>query len=127
MLTIDELEMAGPGADAHPADGRFSFCRILVPVASPGESGPALAVAARICGMTGSVLRLVHVRTCDPPLPIAGRFYLETAGEAAAVLEEARLMAWACGGPRATTVEVDARAAMWPWRSRGRRPRGLPT
>jgi nucleotide-binding universal stress UspA family protein len=125
MLTIDELEMAGPGAGAHPADGRFSFRRILVPVASPGESGPALAVAARICGMTSGVLRLVHVRTCDPPLPIAGRFYLETAGEAAAVLEEARLMAWACGGPQATTVVVDARrsdvavaiawqAAAWP-------------
>jgi hypothetical protein len=30
MLTIDELEMAGPGAGAHPADGRFSFRRILV-------------------------------------------------------------------------------------------------
>jgi hypothetical protein len=80
-------------------------------VRSPGESGPALAVAARICGMTGGVLRLAHVRTCDPPLPISGsgRFYLETPGEAGAVLEEARLMAWACGGPRATTVVVDAR------------------
>src|SRR5215472_11648489 len=32
-----------------------------------------------------------------------------TVGEAAAVLEEALLMAWACGGPRATTAVVDAR------------------
>jgi hypothetical protein len=65
------------------------------------------------------------VRTCDPPLPIAGRFYLETPGEAAAAHEEALLMAWACGGPRATTAVVDARrsdvavaiawqAAAWP-------------
>jgi nucleotide-binding universal stress UspA family protein len=71
------------------------------------------------------VLRLVHVRTCDPPLPIVGRFYLETPGEATAVLEETLLAAWACGGPRATTVVVDARrgdvaaaiawqAAAWP-------------
>ena len=59
--------------------------------------------------MTGGVLRLVHVRTCDPPLPISGRFYLETVGEAAAVLEEALLTAWACGGPRASTVVVEAR------------------
>jgi nucleotide-binding universal stress UspA family protein len=71
------------------------------------------------------VLRLVHVRICDPPLPIVGRLDLETAGDAAALLEEALLMAWACGGPRATTAVVDARrsdaavaiarqAAAWP-------------
>jgi nucleotide-binding universal stress UspA family protein len=94
-------------------------------VRAPDESCPALAVAARICALGNGVLRLVHVRTCDPPLPIAGRFYLETAGEAAAVLEEALLMAWAYGGPRATTAAVDARrsdvaaaiarqAAAWP-------------
>ena len=91
----------------------------------PGESGPALAVAARICGVTGGVLRLVHVRTSDPLLRSSARFYRETAAEAAAVLEQALLMAWACGGPRATTVVVDARrgdeavaiawqAAAWP-------------
>ena len=71
MLTIDESEIAGPGAGAYPGDGRSSFRRILVPVRWPGESGPALAVAARICGTTGGVLRLVHVRACDPPWPIA--------------------------------------------------------
>ena len=125
MLTIDERKIPDPGTGAPPADGNSSFRRILVPVHWPGESGPALAVAARICGVTGGALRLVHVRTCDPPLPIAGRFYLETPGEAAAALEEALLMAWACGGPRATTVVVDARhgdvavaiarqAAAWP-------------
>ena len=55
------------------------------------------------------MLRLVHVRTCDPPLRSAARFYRETTAEAAAVLEEALLAAWACGGPRATTALVDAR------------------
>jgi nucleotide-binding universal stress UspA family protein len=65
------------------------------------------------------------VRTCDPLLRSAARFYRETVGEAAAVLEEALLTAWACGGPRATTAVVDARrrdvalaiawqAAAWP-------------
>ena len=125
VLTLDEPEIAGPGTGAHPANGGSSFRRILVPVRSPGRAGPALAVAARICGLTGGVLRLVHVRACDPPLPRSGRFYLETPGQAAAVLEEALLMAWACGGPRASTVVVDARrgdvavaiawqAAVWP-------------
>jgi nucleotide-binding universal stress UspA family protein len=83
-----------------------------------------LAVAARICALPGGVLRLVHVRACDQPLPIAGRFYLAP-GDAAAVLEEALLMAWGCGRPRATAAVVHARcsdvaaaiawqAAAWP-------------
>jgi nucleotide-binding universal stress UspA family protein len=125
MLTIDEPKIADPGTGAPPADGNSSFRQILVPVSAPEESCPALAVAARICALAGGVLHLVHVRTCDPPLPIAGRFYPETAGDAAAVLEEALLMAWACGAPRATTAVVDARrgdvaaaiarqAAAWP-------------
>jgi nucleotide-binding universal stress UspA family protein len=109
ILTIDQRETTIPGSGAHPGDGTSLFRRILAPVRSPGKAYPALVIAARICGMTGGVLRLVHVRICDPPLPIAGRFYLETPGEAAAALEEALLMAWACGGPRATTVVVDAR------------------
>jgi len=125
MLTIDELEIAGPGTGAHPTDGRSSFHKILVPVRSPGQAGPALAVAARICGLASGVLRLVHVRACDPPQRSAARFYRETTGQATAVLEEALLAAWACGGPRATTAVVDARhgdeataiacqAAAWP-------------
>lgn len=125
MLTIDRREMTVPGGGVYRGDGDSWFRRILVPVRAPDESCPALAVAARICALGNGVLRLVHVRTCDPPLPIAGRFYLETAGEAAAVLEEALLMAWACGGPQATTAAVDARrsdvaaaiawqAAAWP-------------
>ena len=89
MLMIDELEIAGPGAGAHSSNGRSPLRRILVPVRSPGESGSALAVAARICTLASGVLCLVHVRTCDPPLRSAARFYRETPAQAAAVLEEA--------------------------------------
>src|SRR5215831_979717 len=125
MLTIDQREIADPGTGALLGDGRSSFRRILVPVRSPGESAPALAAAARICGLANGVLRLIHVRIYDPPMRASSRFYPETAAEAAAVLEEALLAAWACGGPRATTAVVDARhcdvavaiawqAAAWP-------------
>ncbi len=108
MLTINEREMLVPGVGAHRGDGGPSFHRILVPVRSPGQADPALVVAARICALASGVLRLVHVRTCDPPLRSPARFYRETAGEAAAVLEEALVAAWACGGPRATTAVVHA-------------------
>ena len=108
MLTIDQREMTVPGGGVYHGDGDSCFRRILVPVRAPGQAYPAMAVAARICGTTG-VLRLVHVRTCDPPRRSAARFYRETAAEAAAVLEEALLAAWACGGPRASTALVDAR------------------
>ena len=125
MLTIDQRKMTVPGGGVYRRDGDSWFRRILVPVRAPGQAYPALAIAALICGTTGGVLRLVHVRTCDPPLPIVGRLYLATPGEAAAVLEEALLAAWACGGTPATTVVVDARrgdaaaaiawqAAAWP-------------
>ena len=109
MLTIDQREIAGPATGAHSSDGRSSFRRLLVPVRSPAQAGPALAVAARLCAQVGGALRLVHVRTCDPPLRSAARFYRETPDQAAALLEQALLTAWACGGPRATTAIVDAR------------------
>src|SRR5262245_48538155 len=125
MLTTDQREMTVPGSGVNRGDEDSRFRRSLVPMRAPGQAYPAMAVAARICGVTGGVLRLVHVRTCDPPLPIVGRLYLETPGEATAMLEEALLAAWACGGPQATTVVVDARrdhvaaaiawqAAAWP-------------
>ena len=125
MLTIDELEITGPGTGAHSTDGRSSFRKILVPVRSPGQAGPALAAAARICAQADGALRLVHVRTYDPPQRSAARFHRETTAQSAAVLDEALLAAWACGGPRATTTVVDARhgdeattivsqAAAWP-------------
>ena len=109
MLTMDQREMTVAGGGVYRGEGGSRFRRILVPVRAPGQAYPAVAMAARICGMTGGMLRLVHVRTCDPPLPIVGRIYLATAGEATAVLEDALLAAWACGGPPATTVVVDAR------------------
>ena len=104
MLTTEQREMTVPSDGAYRGDGGSCFRRILVPVRAPGQAYPAMAVAARICGVTGGVLRLVHVRTCDPPVPIAGRIYLETPGEAAAVHEAALLAVLACGGPRATTA-----------------------
>ena len=86
MLTLGERKIAGPGTGAQPPEGRPSFRRILVPVRPPGQAHPALAAAARICGMTGGMLHLVHVRTSGPPQPISdSRFYLERAGEATAV------------------------------------------
>jgi nucleotide-binding universal stress UspA family protein len=103
-LTIDQREITDPGTGTHPAGGVSSFRRILVSVGSPGASSPALAVATRICAMTNGALRLVHVRTCDPPGRTAARFYRETPGEAAAVHEAALLAVLACGGPRATTA-----------------------
>jgi hypothetical protein len=92
--------------------GRSGFHRILIPVRSPGQASPALAVAARLCAVAAAAAR-------------TGRFYRETPGWAAAVLEEALLMAWACGGLRATTAIVDVQrndvalaiawqAAAWP-------------
>ena len=109
MLTIDQREIAGPAtASAGPAwagerTGTRSRRKEDLP---PLECAP---VAARLCAQVGGALRLVHVRTCDPPLRSAARFYRETPDQAAALLEQALLTAWACGGPRATTAIVDAR------------------
>jgi nucleotide-binding universal stress UspA family protein len=104
-----ELEKAVPGADV-PGDGDgSSFRRILVPVRSPGESAQALAVAARVCDSTiNGVLRLLHVRLYDPPMPkCPGRFYPESEAEAEALLDEALLIVWDRGA-RATAGVVDA-------------------
>jgi nucleotide-binding universal stress UspA family protein len=108
MSTSHDLQVAVPGTDV-PDGGEPSFWRIFVPVRSPGESAEALAVAARVCGSTvNGVLRLVHVRMYDPPMPrCPGRFYPESAAEAAAVLDEALLILWG-GGAQATTAMVDA-------------------
>jgi nucleotide-binding universal stress UspA family protein len=108
MSVSRDLQVASPGADV-PGGGEPSFRRIFVPVRSPGESGEALAVAARVCGSTvNGVLRLVHVRMYDPPMPrCPGRFYPESAAEAAALLDEALLILWSSGA-QATTAVVDA-------------------
>jgi nucleotide-binding universal stress UspA family protein len=108
MSASYDLEVAVPGTDMPGGDGT-SFRRILVPVRSPGESAEALAAAARICNSTiNGVLRLVHVRIYDPPMPrCPGPFYPETAAEATALLDEALLIVWG-GGARATTTVVNA-------------------
>jgi len=103
------LGVAVPGTD-RPDFGRGpSFRRILVPVRSPAESAEALAAAVRVCDSTiNGVLRLVHVRVYDPPMPrCPGRFYTETVAAAAAVLDDAMLIVWG-GGAQATTGVVDA-------------------
>jgi nucleotide-binding universal stress UspA family protein len=109
MSASYDLKAAVPGTDVPDSGDGPSFRRIFVPVRSPGESAEALAAAARVCGSTiNGVLRLVHVRIYDPPMPRSpGRFYPETAAEAAALLDEALLIIWG-GGAEATTAVVDA-------------------
>ena len=106
---IGNVEVAVPGTDLPAFGDGSSFRRILVPVSSPGRSADALATATRICASTiNGVLRLVHVRIYDPPVArCPGRFYLETRGEAAALIDESLLIVWGCGGT-ATTAVVDA-------------------
>jgi nucleotide-binding universal stress UspA family protein len=108
MSVSHDLEVAIPGTDV-PDGGEPSSRRIFVPVRSPGESAEALAAAARVWSSTvNGVLRLVHVRMYDPPMPrCPGRFYPESAAEAVALLDEALLIVWG-GGARATTAVVDA-------------------
>jgi nucleotide-binding universal stress UspA family protein len=108
MSVSHDLQVAVPGTDV-PDGGEPSFRRIFVPVRSPGESAEALAVAARVCSSTANgVLRLVHVRMYDPPMPrCPGRFYPETAAEAASLLDEALLILWSSGA-QATTAVTDA-------------------
>jgi hypothetical protein len=105
MLTIDEREVAVL-APARSPPRRILLSPDPRPRPLARESSQTLAVAARICGMTDGVLRLVHMRTCDPPLRGPARFFQKTVTEAAAVLEEALLRVWAAGGPRATTGVV---------------------
>jgi nucleotide-binding universal stress UspA family protein len=108
MSASYDLKAAVPGTDVPGSGDGPSFRRIFVPVRSPGESAEALAAATRVCGSTiNGVLRLVHVRIYDPPMPRSpSRFYPETA-EAAALLDEALLIVWG-GGAEATTAVVDA-------------------
>jgi nucleotide-binding universal stress UspA family protein len=109
MSTSFDLEVAVPGTDVPDTGNGPSFRRIFVPVRSPDESADALAAATRICSTTISgVLRIVHVRIYDPPMPrCPSRFYPETAAEAAALLDEALLIVWGRGA-QATTAAVDA-------------------
>jgi nucleotide-binding universal stress UspA family protein len=109
MSASYDLGVAVPDTDVPDFGGGPSFRRIFVPVGSPAESAEALTAAARVCSSTiNGVLRLVHVRVYDPPMPrCPSRFYTETVDEAGAVLDEALLIVWG-GGARATTAMVDA-------------------
>lgn len=102
-------EVAVPGTDGPAASDGPAFRRILVPVGSPADSLDSLAAATRIGSTTvNAVLRLVHVRVYDPPMPrCPSRFYPETRAEAAGLLDEALLIVWE-GGGQATTAVVDA-------------------
>jgi nucleotide-binding universal stress UspA family protein len=96
-----------PGAYA-PGGGQ-SLKRILVPVDESGPSDRALALAARFAAQVGGQLRVVHVRTWDPPARGGlGRFFWETSEQATALLDQALTSVWACGVP-ASGVVVDAK------------------
>jgi nucleotide-binding universal stress UspA family protein len=107
MSVSHDLHLAAPATGVP--DGEPSFRRILIPVGSPGDSEEALAVAARVCSSTiNCVLRLLHIRIYDPPMPRCPfRFYPETVAEAAAVLDDALLIVWGSRA-QATTAVMDA-------------------
>jgi nucleotide-binding universal stress UspA family protein len=109
MSASYDLGVAVPDTDLPEFGGGPSLQRIFVPVQSLDESAAALAAAARVCSSTlNGVLRLVHVRVYDPPMPrCPGRFYTETVAEAGALLDEALLVVWGSGA-RASSAVVDA-------------------
>jgi nucleotide-binding universal stress UspA family protein len=109
MSSSYDLGVAVPDTDLPDFGGGSSFQRIFVPVRSLDESAAALAAAARVYSSTiNGVLRLVHVRVYDPPMPrCPSRFYTETVAEAGAVLDEALLVIWGSGA-RASSAVVDA-------------------
>lgn len=107
MPVIHEPEIAEPGADELGSGGGPSFRRVLVPIRLAADATQTLAVAARVCSTTNATLRLLHVRIFDPPMRGMGRFYPETAVQAAAVPDEALPMIWAYG-VQATTAVVEA-------------------
>ena len=98
-------------AGGPPVAEGSSFRRILVPVDSSGRCAPALTVATELSAAVGGLLRLVHVRTWEPPIRAAGRFFFETSEEATALLEESLAEVWATGAT-ASGVIVDAQRSM---------------
>ena len=97
-MSAYEPEVAFPGTDALAAGDGPSIRRVLVPVRSPGGAAEALAVAARVCRDINAVLRLVHVRIFDPPMPrCPGKFYPERLADAEALLDEALVTVWRAG------------------------------
>src|SRR5580658_1531533 len=107
MPVTYQPDVTFPGVDALASGDGPSFGRILVPIRLAGDAAGTLAAAARVCRSTNAVLRLLHVRIFDPPVRGTGTFYPQTADEAAAILDEALLVAWGYG-LRATTAVVRA-------------------
>jgi nucleotide-binding universal stress UspA family protein len=103
MPRAEEFRALAPRLGTPASCQGGSFQRILVAVDSFGRSNAALAAASRVADMSSGQLRLVHVRTWDPP----GRFFFETFAEASSVLDGALAGAWARGA-RASGVVVDA-------------------
>jgi nucleotide-binding universal stress UspA family protein len=102
MRHSSQIDAHAPGSGAPGAGGGFR--RILVPADSFGHGDAALAAAARLGAGPATRLRVVHVRTWDPP----GRFYFESSADATSVLDRAVTLAW-CRGVQASGVVVDAR------------------
>ncbi len=98
-------------ASGPPVPEGGSFRRILVPVDSGGRCAPALTAATELGAAVGGLLRLVHVRTWEPPIRAASRFFFETSEEATALLEESLTRVWAAGAT-ASGVIVDAQRSM---------------
>jgi nucleotide-binding universal stress UspA family protein len=97
-----------PASGLPVTGGGASLRRILVPVDPFGRCVAALTLASRLSLTAGGMLRLVHVRAWDPPTRAGiGRFYLQTSGEATALLDTALTGLWACGAA-ASGVVVDA-------------------
>jgi nucleotide-binding universal stress UspA family protein len=97
-----------PESPAMPlTGGGGSMNRILIPVDAFGHGASALALGARIASAIGGQLRVVHIRTFDPPLRGTGRFYTESSTEAIEVIDQAVTGVWQCGC-RASGVVMDA-------------------
>ncbi len=107
MSVTHEPEIAEPGTDELAGGGWPSLRRVLVPIRSAADAAQTLAVAARACSLASGSLRLLHVRTFDPPVRGYGRFYPQSVSEAAAVTDEALPAVWSFG-VQATTAVVDA-------------------
>ena len=103
MRAIDQLDRLIPETGSWPGGGSRTS-RILVPAATPGQGAAAIDAVGRLFP-EGAVLRLLHVRMFEPPMPrCPGRLYLETAEEAAAVLDDILPAAWTAGLPVSTVI-----------------------
>jgi len=75
MTSMDQLAVGLPDGATLPGGhgGGGSLQRMLVPVSAPGDSGAALAVAARACALSpGCCWAAWPIRSCAmPPVPFS--------------------------------------------------------